>query len=126
MFLTLLSIALGGATGALARFGISKLPFLNGYAFPWPTLAANLFGALIIGFIAGAMQTSHKLTPNQSALLKTGFCGALTTFSTFSLEAVTLFDNGKYMIAMIYIILSVIFSIIGVLAGRTLAVHCLS
>ena len=126
MFLTLLSIALGGAAGALTRFGISKLPFLNGHIYPWPTLAANLLGALIIGFIAGSIQTTHKLTPNQSALLKTGFCGALTTFSTFSLEAVTLIDNGKYVVATLYIISSVLLSIIGVLLGRLLAVHCLS
>lgn len=124
MFLTLLSIALGGAAGALARFGISQIPILTGHVFPWPTLAANLIGALIIGFIAGAMQTTHKLTPNQCALLKTGFCGALTTFSTFSLEAASLFDQEKYIIAVIYILTSVILSLIGVFAGRALAIHC--
>ena len=89
------------------------------------TLVANLIGALIIGFIAGAMLTTHKLSSNQQALFKTGFCGALTTFSTFSLEALTLFDHGRWGLAAAYILASVILSIAGVIAGRAVAVHCL-
>lgn len=126
MIWTLLAVAGGGACGALARFGIAKIPFLSQSAFPWMTLTANLIGAVIIGFIAGAMMTSHKLSPNQQALLKTGFCGALTTFSTFSLETLTMFDHGKYVLALTYIVASVILSIAGVLAGRAFALHCFS
>lgn len=124
--LTLLYVALGGALGAAARYGISKITFLTGHDFPWMTFAANLIGALIIGFIAGAMLSNHRLSPNQLALLKTGFCGGLTTFSTFSLEAVTLFDAGHWGVAIIYLIASTILCLGGVLAGRALALQFLS
>ena len=87
------------------------------------TLAANLIGALIIGFIAGMMLGSHKLSPNQLAIFKTGFCGSLTTFSTFSLEAITLFESGHSGLGVVYVIASIILSLVGVLAGRAIAVH---
>ena len=121
----LLSVALGGALGALARYGISQIPFLSNSIFPWMTLVANLIGAVIIGFIAGAMWSSHALTPHQLALFKTGFCGSLTTFSTFSLEAISLFERGHWGLGLVYMTSSLVLSLGGVLVGRAVAMHCL-
>lgn len=121
--LTLFSVALGGAIGAVLRFLITKIPGLTGYAIPWMTLTANLIGALIIGFIAGSVVSQARLSPNQMAFLKTGFCGGLTTFSTFSLESFELIQHGKYGMACIYAILSVFLCLIGVMLGRAIAVR---
>jgi CrcB protein len=118
--LTWLSVAIGGALGALARYGISKIPILQGSTFSWMTLAANVIGALIIGFVAGLMLSSPRLTPEQTAFLKTGFCGGLTTFSTFSLETVSLFETGKWGIACVYIFISMILCLGGVILGKIL------
>ena len=124
MIMQILAVALGGAIGALARFGISKIPFLTGHDFPWMTFAANFIGAVIIGMIAGLLLESGRLSSTQTSFLKTGFCGSLTTFSTFSLEALTLLESGKILTGSIYIIVSVILCIAGVLLGRLVAVKC--
>ena len=125
MISQIIAVAIGGAFGALARFGISKIPLLTGHDFPWMTFVANIVGAVIIGMIAGLLLDSGRLSPTQSSFLKTGFCGSLTTFSTFSLEALTLLEAGKFLIGIVYIFTSVIVCIFGVLLGRTIAVKCL-
>lgn len=117
---TLLAVAIGGALGALARYGISLIPVPEGTSFPWMTLVANVIGAIIIGFIAGLTLASPRLTQEQLAFIKTGFCGSLTTFSTFSLEAVTLFQAGKWGIAILYIGISMILCLAGVILGKFL------
>ena len=115
----LLLVALGGGVGAVCRYGLSLLPIST--KFPWGTLLANLAGALIIGFLAGwAARVSH-FPPELNLLLKTGFCGGFTTFSTFSLEAVTLFQNGRYLLGGAYVLLSVALCVAGVLLGQCLA-----
>ena len=124
--MNLLCIFVGGGLGAAARYGLTRIPFLSGHAFPWMTFVANLSGALIIGFIAGAVLGSHRLTVHEQALLKTGFCGGLTTFSTFSLEAFELIESGRWVVGVSYILASVICCLIGVFAGRVIAMHVFS
>lgn len=123
--ISIFSVALGGALGAVLRYLLSKIPFLNGHEMPWMTFTANMIGALIIGFIAGAIFSHIQIKPATQAFLKTGFCGGLTTFSTFSLESFELIQNGKYFIAGSYIVLSVILCLLGVFAGRAIAIKCL-
>ena len=120
----LISVAIGGALGALARYGISQISLLHGTSFPWMTLAANLIGALIIGFVAGIMLSSPRLNQSQHAFIKTGFCGGLTTFSTFSLEAVELFETGKWGLAILYIFVSIILCLGGVILGKIIGEAC--
>lgn len=112
-------VALGGALGAVCRYGISLLPYKG--AFPVLTLATNLLGAMLIGFLAGLITTIRA--PSDEAMLfwKTGVCGGFTTFSTFSLEAVQLFQKGKIGSGALYIAFSVIGCLLGVLAGMWLA-----
>ena len=92
----LLAIGTGGFLGAISRFllatGVQKL---TGSAFPYGTLMVNVVGSFIIGFLFFYFE--QTIAPNQKAMLMTGFLGALTTFSTFSLETVLMLQNGLYL-----------------------------
>lgn len=111
-------VALGGAVGAVGRYGISLLPWKE--AFPLLTLATNFLGAVAIGFLSGLF--SQRLLGERGKLFwQTGVCGGFTTFSTFSLEAVTLFQNGRYLLGGAYVLLSVALCVAGVLLGQCLA-----
>ena len=121
----LLAVGIGGALGAMLRYGISKIPFLSGNVFPWMTFVANLLGAVVIGVIAGVTLNDSRLTPNQVLLLKTGFCGGLTTFSTFSLEAFGLIETGRWGVGGLYMIASVVVCLVGVFVGRAAALKFL-
>ena len=115
-----LFVALGGALGAIGRYTISLIPVKTG--FPVLTLVTNIIGAVLIGFIAGIVSNKSSVSDNTVLFWKTGVCGGFTTFSTFSLEAVTLFEKKSYFSGSVYIVLSAAFCIIGVLLGKRLAV----
>lgn len=118
--MSFLFVALGGALGAAARYAISLIPVKTG--FPILTLVTNITGAVLIGFIAGVVGNKSDVSDNTVLFWKTGVCGGFTTFSTFSLEAFTLFEKKSYVFGSIYIVLSVAFCILGVLLGKGLAV----
>ena len=112
-------VALGGAVGAVGRYGISLLPWKG--AFPLLTLATNFLGAVAIGFLSGLF--SQRLLGERGKLFwQTGVCGGFTTFSTFSLEAVTLFQNGRYLLGGAYVLLSVALCMAGVLSSSLSAI----
>lgn len=84
-----LLVMLGGSLGAASRYGIGLLTAkLLGTNFPWGTLVVNLSGCFIIGLLFALADRSHLLTPDVRLFLITGYLGALTTFSSFSLETV--------------------------------------
>ena len=114
----LIFVALGGALGASARYGLSLLPAKGD--FPVLTLFTNLLGALLIGLVVGL---AGQAGWSQGRLLfwKTGVCGGFTTFSTFSLESLTLLQKGKPGPAGLYILLSVAGCLAGVALGQALA-----
>lgn len=114
-----LLVALGGSLGAALRYAMTLLPL--GGAFPVKTLLTNLLGAVLIGLVVGLSGRIPVLGAEQTLFWKTGFCGGFTTFSTFSLEAVTLLETGKYLQGGVYILLSVALCLMGVLAGKALA-----
>ncbi len=108
MIVVIVSVLVGGASGAMLRYFLDltvKRRF--GKAFPWGTLTVNLLGAGFLGALHGAGVGSAL-----EALLGTGFCGALTTFSTFELETVHLFQDGKYAKAITNVLVSVMFGLI--------------
>ena len=113
------SVALGGAIGAVGRYAISLIPVKTG--FPVQTLITNILGAVLIGFIVGLVSQREDISPNTVLFWKTGVCGGFTTFSTFSLEAFSLLENHQISAGILYIALSVVFCIAGILCGRRLA-----
>ena len=114
-----LFVALGGALGAIGRYAISLIPVKTG--FPILTLITNIIGAILIGFIVGVVSNKSNASDNTVLFWKTGVCGGFTTFSTFSLEALSLFEKKSYLFGSIYILLSVSFCVLGVLLGKRLA-----
>jgi fluoride exporter len=93
----LLSVALGGAAGAVARYLASEaVQRYAASAMPWGTFAVNIAGALAIGICWGAAQQA-AVSPTARAAVMTGFLGAFTTFSTFSLETMHLLGRRQYV-----------------------------
>lgn len=115
----MLLVAVGGAVGAVARYGVGLgAARLFGLAFPWGTLAVNIVGGLAMGLLAA------KTAPEQEALrlaLGVGVLGGFTTFSAFSLETVRLMEHQPGL-AMLYAAASVVLSVgacwVGLSLGR--------
>ena len=107
-------VALGEACGAAARYGISLLPVRMD--FPVLTLVTNFLGALLIGVIVGLAE-GGRLTADQTLFWKTGVCGGFTTFSTFSLETLTLLESGRIPAGCLYMALSLGICVLGVALG---------
>lgn len=114
----LLAVAAGGAAGSVARFAVTSLMGRwLGTGFPWGTLAVNVAGSLAIGILAGLAAHRWSMSLETRALLFTGLLGGFTTFSTFSLDIVSLFERGAWANAVLYGTSSVILGILGLVAG---------
>ncbi|MFM1925445.1 MAG: putative fluoride ion transporter CrcB [Pseudomonadota bacterium] len=101
--LTVIAICLGACVGALARWQLSLWlnPAANSEAFfPLGTLVANLIGGYLVGVCVGVFQQLPELDPVWRLALVTGFLGALTTFSSFSAEVVTMLQQGRWALAL--------------------------
>ena len=101
-------VFLGGGMGSLCRFIIGKYLGLYKSGFPWSTLLANLIGCLIIGVLLGWSMKHHTQRSDQYILLAIGFCGGLTTFSSFSLEGLNFLKIGDYSSFFTYLLTSII------------------
>ncbi len=120
MLTTLLQVALGGAVGALGRYLVNVGALrLMGPGFPWATLAVNVLGSLAMGslIVVLANKDATRLAP----LLMTGLLGGFTTFSAFSLDAVTIYERGQLGLAALYVGTSVVLSLAALVAGMALA-----
>ncbi|HAU36337.1 MAG TPA: fluoride efflux transporter CrcB [Phycisphaerales bacterium] len=120
----LLCIAIGGAIGALARYGLGGLvQRLAGGVLPWGTLAVNLLGSFVIGLLA-AVFSERIVSENLRIGLLIGVLGAFTTFSTFSLETVQLVQDRQYAWAAANVAgscaLGIALVFAGLFAGRAL------
>jgi CrcB protein len=118
-FLSLLSVGAGAILGAWLRWWLGLRLNAMHPSLPMGTLAANLIGGYIIGLAAGAVMENVGLTPQSRLFIMTGFCGGLTTFSTFSIETVTLFTSGQTLWAFGEIVIHVG----GSLAATTLGLY---
>ena len=120
MSVTFLQVALGGAIGASLRYGLvlSALRF-SAAGFPIGVLTANVIGSFLMGLFV--VYAHHKGYALANLFVMTGILGGFTTFSAFSLEAVTLMERGQMGHAALYVGLSVALSILGLMAGLAIA-----
>ena len=117
----LLQVALGGAVGAVLRYltGIGMIRLFGQGAFPLPILTVNILGSFLMGVFV--VIAAHRGLTHLSPLVMTGLLGGFTTFSAFSLEAVTLYERGDVGQAAAYVAASVVLSIAGLMLGLWLA-----
>lgn len=116
-----LSIALGGALGAVSRYYIvGQVGHWLGLSFPFGTLAVNIIGSFILGALTEIMALSWSVSQETRAFLVVGILGSFTTFSAFSLDAVYLFERGETTTAAIYVAASVILAIAAFVLGMKL------
>jgi len=112
-----LAAALGGALGALVRWGLgAALPHPVG-AWPTATLVVNLTGCLVLGLLSAALFARHPGSPWLRPFLGTGVLGGYTTFSTFTVEAVQLAGTGRWTAAGGYVLVSVVGGVLAAAAG---------
>ena len=121
--MNVLLIALGGAVGSVARYGVGR--WMAGWSeraqFPWHTLAVNLLGCLLIGYLHGLID-DRVLRAEYRFLLVIGLLGGFTTFSSFGSETVTLLRDGQVARAVAYVLASNVLGIVLVVVGWRLSV----
>ena len=115
MIKNILLVGLGGSIGSMLRYGCWLL--FNSKYFPFATLAVNVIGSLIIGLVFALSLKDGSFNDNWKLFIATGICGGFTTFSAFSAENMLLLQNGKYTLAFVYIVCSVIAGIAAALLG---------
>lgn len=113
-----LFIAIGGALGAMGRYWLtSNIGTLNSSGFPIAVFTVNVVGSFLIGAAFILITEELPLEEQWRSFVVVGFLGAFTTFSTFSLDALLLFQQGHYNTALLYIIGSVVLCLLAVFAG---------
>jgi CrcB protein len=111
------AIFLGGALGALMRAGLMEALPDPGVGWPWATFLVNLIGAALLGY----WFTTLPHTQYRRPLLTTGFCGALTTFSTVQVELLGMLEAGRRGLACLYVVVSVAAGLAGAQAATAVA-----
>ena len=112
-------VGIGGFIGSVSRYLLSQIPINSTY--PIMTMLINILGAFIIGFVSELLRERVEINTNTPLFLTSGFCGGFTTFSTFSLETLRLFQTDRHFTAIVYSCLSVITCLFAVWLGMVLA-----
>jgi len=113
----LMYVAIGSAVGGASRFALSTFLQQRAGTFPVGTLVVNITGSLALGFLLRYSLGSTSVSAETRALLTTGFCGGYTTFSTFSYETIKLIEDGDYRRAAVYVVASVVLSLVATFLG---------
>lgn len=122
MFRDIMLVALGGAVGSVVRYLLSHVVQESAQSvFPFGTLTVNVIGCFIIGFVGALAASTGAISDETKLLLTTGFCGGLTTFSTFMNESVSLCHTSSLLISVAYIGLSVALGLLAAVAGMSIA-----
>ncbi len=119
----LAAIFAGGFVGALARAELAfALPYDVGQ-WPWATFVVNIAGAFALGYLVTKLQERLPVSAYRRPLLGTGFCGALTTFSTMQLELLRMLDAGEIGLAFAYALVSIVAGFAAIAVATNLARH---
>ena len=129
--LNIISVFIGGGIGSLIRYLINitlgKTTLFANCSLPLATFSVNIAGSFLLGFIYALISQKTGFSPALKLALSVGFCGGLTTFSTFSIETLNLLKNGEFLTGIGYIFTSVIvclvMSAIGIFSGTMLGAH---
>jgi len=117
-----LAVAIGGALGAMARYAVSTWIFnATSHKFPYATLSVNVLGSFVMGILFVFIVERAALPAEMRGLLMIGFLGAFTTFSTFSLDALGLWQNGHLFLALVYVLATVVLCIVAISCAIWLA-----
>lgn len=118
--MTWLSVGVGGALGAMARYTIALSLPVSSNSFPAATFVVNVVGSLLMGIFYVLIVEKAVIDPGLRPLVMVGFLGAFTTFSTFSIETLHLVQQGSVPLALTYVILSFLVCLLAVLVGVSL------
>ena len=117
----LAAIFAGGFCGAIVRALVGEaLPYETGH-WPWATLLVNVVGALVLGYVITRVEDGREPFARAGRLLGTGFCAAMTTFSTLQLELLQMLDDARYGLAAGYALVSVAAGLLAVVLTTRLA-----
>jgi CrcB protein len=105
-------VFLGAGFGGVLRYAIGNIIKWNGTSFPWATFVVNIIGSFLIGIILAYSLKNETFSTNYKLLLTTGICGGFTTFSALSAESLQLIKQGNWMLALAYIICSIVLGIV--------------
>jgi CrcB protein len=113
-----LAISLGGILGANSRYLIADWAAQRfGAGFPYGTFIINISGSFLLGFFMAFLQDRAFIHPNYRLFFATGFCGAYTTFSTFTYESLRLWQDGSFLLAITNLFGSLVVGMFGVFLG---------
>ncbi|MFN8252945.1 MAG: fluoride efflux transporter CrcB [Ferruginibacter sp.] len=121
LFKNFLLVGLGGALGSMLRYGTYLLFPVK--EFPLATLMVNITGSFVIGAVIALGIKDESFLNNWKLFLATGICGGFTTFSAFSAENIALLQNGKFMLALLYTLVSIVAGITAAWLGFKLIHH---
>jgi CrcB protein len=120
-------IAVGGGIGAVGRYLVMEsVNAWLGHDFPYSTLIVNVVGSLIMGLLIGAMATSWSPSAELRGFFIIGFLGSFTTFSAFSSDVIFAIQQGEFLSALLYTIVSVIFSVLALFSGMSIIRYLLA
>lgn len=117
-------VFIGGGLGSTLRYAINVLCGRTlGLNFPYSTFLINITGSLVMGLVAGYLAFKGEASQPWRIFIMTGILGGYTTFSAFSLDAVSLYERGEGGLAVFYVVGSVLLSIAGLVAGLAIMRH---
>ena len=119
--LNVIAIFLGGGLGSVSRYFLSMILKMHDLNFPIATFAVNIIGSFILGFAVALFWSRTSVHDSIKLAVTVGFCGGLTTFSTFSWETFDLIKQGHYLLAVLYMVISVLVCVLAVSLGAFLS-----
>jgi fluoride exporter len=115
------AVAVGGALGTMVRYELALAEPVGSGHFPWATFTVNIVGSFVLGFAATALVETWRPSRILRPFVAVGFCGGLTTFSTWMVESVLLVRDDQAGLAVVYLVVSLAVGVLAVSVGMLLA-----